>query len=207
MQNVLVDLALESQAATLLMMRLAQAYDHHGNTHEDAFRRLATAVGKYWLSKRAPIFAAEALECLGGAGYVEESILPRIYRETPLNSVWEGSGNVICLDVLRAIAKEPETLESLSKEINEAGDARLKTYFEDTKKLISEGESQARRFVERLALALQSSLLLCHSSSHNARTFLASRLEGSTGRVFGVLESKIIKTLDAQKFLQEIFPE
>ncbi len=187
MQNVLIDLALESQAATLLMLRLARAYDRQGDAHEDAFRRLATAIGKYWLSKRAPIFAAEALECLGGAGYVEESILPRIYRETPINSVWEGSGNVICLDVLRAIAKEPETLDALQREVSKAADPRLNDHFESARRLAAEGESQARRCVEAFALALQGSLLLRQLPGEKAELFLSSRITQPVGRVFGGL--------------------
>ena len=120
MSNVLADLAIESEAATLLLMRLARAFDEN----DRAFARIGVAIGKYWLGKRAPAFVAEALECLGGNGYVEESIMPRLYREAPLNSIWEGSGNVIALDVLRAIRKDPEALASILEEIR-AGDVRV----------------------------------------------------------------------------------
>ena len=124
MRNVLADLALESEAATVAMMRLARAYDDES---EAPLRRIATAVLKYWICKRAASHAAEALECLGGNGYVEEWGLARIYREAPLNSIWEGSGNIQCLDVLRALAKSPESLASLRAEIlaGSGGDGRL----------------------------------------------------------------------------------
>ena len=130
MRNVLADLAVESEAATVAMMRLARAYD---SAADAPFRRLATAVLKYWTCKRAPVHAAEALECLGGNGYVEEWGLARLYREAPLNSIWEGSGNVQCLDALRAMQKSPESLTALFDEINEArgGDARLDGYVLD----------------------------------------------------------------------------
>ena len=128
MRNVLADLALESEAATVLVMRVAGAFDRSaGDPREAALARLLTPIAKYWICKRAPIAVVEALECLGGNGYVEESILPRLYREAPVNSVWEGSGNVICLDVLRAIGREPDALAVLLAEIGLArgGDARL----------------------------------------------------------------------------------
>ncbi len=117
MQNVLADLALESEAATALMLRLARAFEAPAGSAERAFARIATAVAKYWVCKRAPQAIAEAMECLGGNGYVEESILPRLYREAPVNAIWEGSGNVICLDVLRAIVREPECVPALLDEL------------------------------------------------------------------------------------------
>ncbi|MGH9061041.1 MAG: acyl-CoA dehydrogenase family protein, partial [Acidimicrobiales bacterium] len=124
MANVLADLAVESEAATVTMLRLARAYDQTaGDAHEAAFRRLGTAVAKYWTCKRQPAFVAEALECLGGNGYVEESIMPRLFRESPLNGIWEGSGNVICLDVLRAMAREPTSVEAFLAEVSLAGGA------------------------------------------------------------------------------------
>src|SRR5207302_8229190 len=129
MVNVLADLAVESEAATVTMTRLAAAYDAAaaGDEREAAFKRLATAVVKYWVCKRQPPHAAEALECLGGNGYVEDSAMARTYREAPLNSIWEGSGNVICLDVLRAMAREAETAPALLDELRLAkgGDRRL----------------------------------------------------------------------------------
>src|ERR1700732_2912458 len=133
MQNVLADLIVESEAATLLMIRLAKAFDSRGaNEQERSFARIATAISKYWLCKRAPAHVGEALECLGGNGYVEESVMPRLYREAPLYSIWEGSGNVICLDVLRTLAKEPGTLDTLVREIRlgAAGVPRFKDFLE-----------------------------------------------------------------------------
>ncbi len=188
MRNVLADLAVESEAATVAMMRLARAYDE-----EDApFRRLATAILKYWTCKRAPVHAAEALECLGGNGYVEEWGMARLYREAPLNSIWEGSGNVQCLDVLRAIQKSPESLKALLSEIREArgADARLDTYFNELRGQLERTEdleARARRLVERLALALQASLLVRHAPADVADAFCASRLAGDGGRAFGTL--------------------
>jgi putative acyl-CoA dehydrogenase len=189
MKNVLADLAVESEAATAAMMRLARAYD----PGEDApFRRLATAVLKYWTCKRAPVHAAEALECLGGNGYVEEWGLARLYREAPLNSIWEGSGNVQCLDVLRAIEKSPESLAALFEEIGQArgGDARLDAFVRDLRAELGRSEDleiRARRLVERLALALQASLLVRHAPREIADAFCASRLGGDGGKAFGTL--------------------
>ncbi|HCU25791.1 MAG TPA: isovaleryl-CoA dehydrogenase [Deltaproteobacteria bacterium] len=201
MKNVLADLCLESEAATLLTMRLARAYDRP--QEESDFRRLATALAKYWICKRASVHVGEALECLGGNGFVEESILPRLYRETPLNSIWEGSGNVICLDVLRAAMREPESLDAVLHEIHSAKEARLQRY---CKGLVSdlqvlktaEGEFFARRIVEKLALALQASLLLRHGRAPVAEAFLQSRLEGDRGLVLGTLA----KTADFSNILE-----
>jgi putative acyl-CoA dehydrogenase len=188
MRNVLADLALESEAATTAMMRLARAFDGA----ETPFRRLATAVLKYWTCKRAPVHAAEALECLGGNGYVEEWGMARLYREAPLNSIWEGSGNVQCLDVLRAIQKSPESLHALLAEIWEArgGDHRLDIYVNELRAELGRPEDlelRARRLVERLALALQASLLVRHAPPEIADAFCASRLDGDSGRAFGTL--------------------
>jgi putative acyl-CoA dehydrogenase len=197
MRNVLADLALESEAATTAMMRLARAYDIHEKAEEDApFRRLATAVLKYWTCKRAPVHAAEALECLGGNGYVEEWGLARLYREAPLNSIWEGSGNVQCLDALRAIQKSPESLGALFAEIWEArgGDHRLDIYVSELRTQLDRSEDlepRARRLVERLALALQASLLVRHAPAEVADAFCASRLAGEGGRAFGTLPAGV----------------
>jgi putative acyl-CoA dehydrogenase len=188
MRNVLADLALESEAATTAMMRLARAYD----AEETPFRRLATAVLKYWTCKRAPVHAAEALECLGGNGYVEEWGLARLYREAPLNSIWEGSGNVQCLDALRAMQKSPESLGALFAEIWEArgGDHRLDIHVNELRTQLERSEdleSRARRLVERLALALQASLLVRFAPPEVSDAFCASRLAGEGGRAFGTL--------------------
>jgi putative acyl-CoA dehydrogenase len=184
MQNVLADMALESEASTTLMTRLAGAVDRD----EKAFKRLAIAVGKYWVTKRGPVFAGEALECLGGNGYVEDSGMPRIYREAPVNSVWEGSGNVAALDVLRAMAKEPESVEAFFAEVALADDARITSAAADVQKDLAEAdEVGARRLVERMALLLQASLLVRHAPSYVSDAFCASRLGGDWGVAFGTL--------------------
>jgi putative acyl-CoA dehydrogenase len=181
MRNVLSDLAIESEAATVLMMRLARAFDED----DLPFARLAVALAKYWVAKRAAAYVAEALECLGGNGYVEESILPRLYREAPLNSIWEGSGNVIALDVLRAVTREPEALERVLAEIRLAGDPRPEKAIAGIGAQVE--ESDARHAAERLALALQASLLIRFSPPAVADAFCASRLGGGWGRAFGTL--------------------
>ncbi len=197
MQNVLADLAIESEAATVSLLRLARAYDDGREEVEArAFSRLATAVLKYWICKRTAGLVHEALECHGGAGYVEESILPRLYREAPLSSIWEGSGNVICLDVLRALRREPESLTALLSEIElarglsphlDAFVAGLQADLRETASL----ELRARVITERLALALQASLLLRNSPAYVAEAFCASRLQGGGPTVYGTLPSDI----------------
>jgi putative acyl-CoA dehydrogenase len=191
---VLADLALESEAATATALRLARAYDEAaaGDPEAARFKRLATAVAKYWTCKRTPAHAAEALECLGGAGYVEPSGLPRLFRESPLNGIWEGSGNVICLDVLRALARDPAGLEAFLAEVDEAAgaDPRLDTAIAALRTELSQPEgieARARRIVERMALALQGSLLVRFSPPAVADAFCASRLGGDWGRAFGTL--------------------
>lgn len=196
MLNVLADLCLESEAATILMMRLARAFDARGsNPAEHAFARLATAAAKFWISKRTPLQVNEALECLGGNGYVEECILPRLYREAPLNSIWEGSGNVIALDVLRAMRKEPDAVESVLAEIRLARgvDRRFDAY---TRRLEDDlagnpAEAEARRLAGRLALALQGSLLLRYSVPEVADAFCGTRLAGEGATTFGTLPSSL----------------
>jgi putative acyl-CoA dehydrogenase len=194
MQNVLADLAIESEAATIGAMRLARAYDEAiaGDEHSEQFKRLANAVLKYWICKRAPMHAGEALECLGGNGYVEESGMPRLYREAPLASIWEGSGNVQCLDVLRAMARSPRSAEAFFTEVDEAAgaDARLDSYVAGLRHGLTdlEGiEARARRVVEHMALALQGSLLVRFGDPAVADAFCASRLGGEGGRAFGTL--------------------
>jgi putative acyl-CoA dehydrogenase len=206
MRNVLADLAIESEAATLLMVRLARSFDMRESNHrERAFCRIATAIAKYWLCKRSPVHVGEALECLGGNGYVEESIMPRLYREAPLYSIWEGSGNVMCLDVLRALAKDPATLEALLAELQSTAgaDKRLDNYVASIQERFSakvgNGSPQsssvndyaARELTERLALALQASLVIRHSTPAVADAFIASRLAGQHGSAFGTLPAGI----------------
>ncbi len=194
MQNVLADLAVESEAATVAAMWLARRFDeaHAGDTEAALVRRLATPVLKYWVCKRAPAHAGEALECFGGNGYVEESGMPRLYRETPLASIWEGSGNVQALDVLRAMVKSPESVEAFANEVGEAAgaDRRVDAFgaaLRDELTDLDAIESRARRIVERMALALQASLLVRFGDPAVADAFVASRLEGDWGRAFGTL--------------------
>jgi putative acyl-CoA dehydrogenase len=194
MRNVLADLALESEAATVSAMRVARSYDQ---PDEAAFRRFSTAVMKYWVSKRAPGHAAEALECLGGNGFIEDSGMPLLYRDAPLNSIWEGSGNVAALDVLRAMAKEPDGLPAFLEECELAvgGDARLDAHLGGLRERAAavfsgrDPQFEARRMVEELALALQGSLLVRHSPPQVADAFCATRLAGEGGRVYGTLPS------------------
>ena len=185
MQNVLADLSVESEAATVTALRLARAFDE-----DDApFRRLATAVAKFWVCKRTPPLVAEALECLGGNGFVEESQLPRLFRESPLNSIWEGSGNVNALDVLRALEREPETAEAFLAEVRLAAgeDARLDGAVARLEAALrGPEEAGARRLLELLATTLQGSLLLRHAPAEVADAFCASRLE-RPGGVYGTL--------------------
>jgi putative acyl-CoA dehydrogenase len=193
MRSVAADLALESEAATALMLRLARAYDESArDPAERAFARIATAVGKFWVCKRAPAMIVEAMECLGGNGYVEEAVLPRLYREAPVNAIWEGSGNVICLDVLRALAREEDTLPAFLAELRAArgGDARLDAAREELERWLAKPgdvEPAARRLVERMALALQASLLVRCAPKEVADLFCATRLGGAGGLGFGAL--------------------
>jgi putative acyl-CoA dehydrogenase len=186
MQNVLADLAIESEAATTLAIRLAAAVDQ-GNA---AFLRLALPVAKYWVCKRTPAHVGEALECLGGNGYVEESGMPRLYREAPLNSIWEGAGNINALDVLRALAREPVVLDAFLAEISTAAgaDHRLDAASAALHNEIrAVGESSARRLAERMALVLQGALLVRFAPSAVADAFCASRLGRDWGGAFGTL--------------------
>jgi putative acyl-CoA dehydrogenase len=193
MRNVLADLTIEAEAATTVAMRLAGASDAavRGDRAEESFRRLGLAVSKYWVCKRAPMHAAEALECLGGNGYVEESGMPRLYREAPLQSIWEGSGNVAALDTLRAMARQSESVEAYFAEVEKGAgvDARLDDAVAGLHKELSnldDVEFRARRMVETMALVLQGSLLVQHSIPAVADAFCASRFGDWTG-AFGTL--------------------
>ncbi|MFF5306948.1 acyl-CoA dehydrogenase family protein [Streptomyces sp. NPDC013161] len=208
MRNVLADLALESEAATTLTLRLAGAADRavRGDGAESAFRRIATAVGKYWVTKRGPAFTAEALECLGGNGYVEDSGMPRHYREAPLLSIWEGSGNVNALDVLRALTRDPGTAEALFSELTlaQGADARLDAAVSRLKNDLGRAtETGARRLVEQMALTLQASLLVRHAPAAVADAFCASRLGGDWGHAFGTLPD----SADLDTILARALPE
>jgi putative acyl-CoA dehydrogenase len=188
MQNVLADLCLDSEAATATALRVARAFDEG----DHAFGRLGTAIAKFWVCKQTPPLVAEALECLGGNGYIEDSGLPRLFRESPLNSIWEGSGNVNCLDVLRALSREPESLESLRAELRAAAgaDRRLDVAVADLEAELADQddlELRARRLVEHLALCLQGSLLVRHAPAEVSDAFCATRLGSEGGRAYGTL--------------------
>jgi putative acyl-CoA dehydrogenase len=203
MTNVLADLAIESEAATVLALRLARAYDDEGEA-ATTFRRLVTPAAKFWICKRAPALAAEAMEVLGGNGYVEEFNLARIYRETPVNSIWEGSGNIMCLDVLRALTRSPLAVEVLTEEMRDAANAdrRLGQFIEGMhERAMSADESQARAFVHDLVVALQASLLIRHAPQMIADGFCASRLGGGSS-AFGMLPS----TVDARRIVARAAP-
>ena len=191
MRNVLADLAIEAEAAAALAFRVARAVDAAPrDPAEAAFARIATAVGKFWVCKRAPAFANEAQECLGGAGYVEESLLPRLYRQAPLNSIWEGSGNIQCLDVLRALSREPDAGAALLAELDGAAgiDGDYDAALAGLRAALSGGSSEAgaRLLVERVALLLQASTLL-RAGSPSAEAFCCGRLGGARGLAFGTL--------------------
>jgi putative acyl-CoA dehydrogenase len=216
MRNVLADLALDSEAATLSALRVARAFDRE----EAPFRRFATAVMKYWVCKRAAAHAAESLECLGGNGYVEDSGLPLLYRDAPLAGIWEGSGNVMALDVLRALVKEPEGLPAFIAECELAAgaDARLDAHLTGVQATVAglfatddprapqerllEAQFVARRLVEDLALALQGSLLVRHGPAAVADAFCAARLAGGSGRAYGTLPAGV----DAGAIIERVLP-
>ncbi len=191
MQNVLADLALESEAATVLSLWLASLYDAAEDAHAGALRRLLTPAVKYWLCKRATAFCEEAMEVLGGNGYVEESILPRLYREAPVNSIWEGSGNIMCLDLLRALAHEPAAIEAVAREIEDArgNDRRLDAAASNLLEQLRArpAEVEARRLAEHLVLVMQAALLVRHAPAAVADAFCASRLGRDQGGSFGTL--------------------
>jgi putative acyl-CoA dehydrogenase len=193
MANVLADLAIEAEAATTAALRLARAFDAAADDeHEARIKRLVTPIIKYWTCKRAPHHAAEALECLGGAGFVEESDLPRLYRQSPVNGVWEGSGNVICLDVLRALARAPDTLDAYWHEVALAAgsDRRLDEAADALRHELADleaAEARARRLVERMAVVFQGSLLVRSAPTAVSDAFCASRLGPDHGLAFGTL--------------------
>jgi putative acyl-CoA dehydrogenase len=192
MANVLADLTVESEAATMVSLRLASAVDKANDPHEQALRRIGLALEKFWVCKRTPFMVAEALECLGGNGYVEESGMPLLFRESPLNSIWEGSGNVNALDVLRALGREPESLDAWITEVgsvrgeNRHLDATVDEVLTELADL-SDVEIRARRIAGRMAAALQGAVLLQHGDHAVADAFCASRLGGDWGGTFGTL--------------------
>ncbi|MCV0424685.1 MAG: acyl-CoA dehydrogenase family protein [Roseibium sp.] len=209
MRNVLADLAVESEAAVALVMRVAKALDHSKTSETEAvFARIGTAIAKYWICKRAPGHLFEAMECHGGSGYVEESVLPRLYREAPVNSIWEGSGNVMCLDVLRAMHKEPMAIPVILGELEGALGKnglldqefeRLKNEFANAKDL----ELRARALTERIAIALQAALLLSHGPAATAEAFCLSRLGSKWTGAYGTLPP----TVEFDAILERAEPE
>jgi putative acyl-CoA dehydrogenase len=209
MQNVIADLQVETEAGTALAIRLAAAVDAEGDPHEAALRRIALPLAKFWICKRTPGFVAEALECLGGNGYVEDSGLPLRYREAPLNSVWEGSGNVNALDVLRALGREPEVLSAWITEVGHArgGDARLDRAVDDTLALLGDTgalEVGARRLAGRMAACLQGALLVQFAPAEVADVFCGSRLGTSYDGTYGALSSPVH---DLQTIVRRATPE
>jgi putative acyl-CoA dehydrogenase len=204
MRNVIADMAVEAEAAMRLSLRLARAYDRPDDAAEAGFARLVTPAAKYWICKRGPMLAGEAMEVLGGNGYVEEGPMPRLYREMPVNSIWEGSGNVMCLDVLRAVSRSPDGLTAVIAELRSAqgGDARYDRYSLSLADDLAGGafqEGQARRLAQRLVLALQGALLIKHATAAVADAFCASRLDGDAGGAFGTLPAGVDTGLIARQ--------
>ncbi len=193
MRNVVADLAVESEALLWMSMRLAAALDRSGVDRAEALlSRICTPVAKYWACKRAPAFVAEALECHGGNGFIADHLMERLYREAPLNGIWEGTGNVVCLDVLRSMQREPATVGVFLDEVRQArgGNARLDAYADDLAGRLADPaglEPVARRVVEMMAFALQASLLVRHSTPAVADAFCATRLDGDWGQAFGTM--------------------
>jgi len=194
MQNVLADLALESEAATALTLRIARSLDHRADEHEDLIARLCTAVGKYWICKRAPHHAYEAMECIGGSGVMEDSPMPRLFRESPVNAIWEGSGNVQCLDVLRAMQKSPAVVQAYLAEVALArgGHASLDRHIASLQNELrnrSDLEYRARDLVDRMAVGLQAALLVRHAPGIVADAYCRSRLDSVGHHQYGALPS------------------
>jgi putative acyl-CoA dehydrogenase len=194
MKQVLADLAVESEAATALVFRLARSFDEAGKSEDAAlFSRIATPIAKYWLNKRVIGHVAECMECHGGAGYVEEWPIARLYRQAPLNGIWEGSGNVICLDVLRVLKREPRALDAFVAELERArgANARLGQAIDALKsELRTVDEKDARRLVEAMAVTLQAALLVQHAPAPVAEAFCATRL-GARATAYGAMSSGI----------------
>ena len=207
MQNVLADMAVEVEAALALGLRIARAMDTANDPAEAALARIGTTVAKYWNTKRCPSLVVEALECHGGPGYIEESIMPRLYREAPLNSIWEGSGNVMGLDVMRAIGREPETISALMAEVEKArgNNPNLDRAIDDLRDELANPdgiEARMRMITEMIALTLQGALLTCHGESAVADAFCASRLAPRYRGAFGTLP----KGLDLDAIISRALP-
>jgi putative acyl-CoA dehydrogenase len=207
MRTVLADMALESEAATALTFRIARSFDEGAKNEEAAaFSRIATPVGKYWINKRVVNLVYEAMEVHGGAGYIEDSVMPRLYRQSPLNSIWEGSGNVICLDILRALQRDPKSADVLIAELEQArgANAALDRAIADVKGRIAHptDESGARRLAEAMALALQATALLTSAPDFVFDGFCAARLGDRPGLAYGALDAKI----DVERIVERAMP-
>jgi putative acyl-CoA dehydrogenase len=208
MQNVLADLALEQESSLTLSLRVARSIDQRDNTHEGLLLRLLTAVGKYWICKRTPQHAAEAMECIGGSGVMEDSPMPRLFRESPVNAIWEGSGNVQCLDVLRAVQKTPEVLDALFQELSltQGSHPQLDRCVNRLHAELAQREAleyRARSLVELMALAVQASLLLRHAPAAVADAYCAARLDDRGHHQYGTLPAGV----DCTAILRRALPE
>jgi putative acyl-CoA dehydrogenase len=190
MGQVLADLALDAEAATALAFRLSRSFDRLSDPHATAWRRLMTPVTKYWICKLAPSFAYEAMECLGGNGYIEEGVAARVYRELPVNAIWEGSGNVMALDLLRVLQREPETVEIVMDDLAAAtgGDTHLKAHLTRVQRLLHEPrvlEQRGRALTESLATLAAGTILRAHAPAPVADAFIATRLAGAPRQTYG----------------------
>lgn len=209
MRSVLADMALESEAAAVLMLRLAQAFEEADTPAQRAWKRIVTPAAKFWICKRAVEVSGEAVEVFGGNGYVEESPLARLYREAPLNSIWEGSGNVMCLDVIRAIRKEPEAMHALLEELSAAAgdEARIRNELQALHDMLAlpaeQLEALGRSVAQRLVLTAQAALLHRHAPAAVAEGFLATRFHADWGRVVGAVDSRM---LDIEALLERAYP-
>jgi putative acyl-CoA dehydrogenase len=207
MRNVLADLALECESHIVLVMRLARAFDAQDDESEILLRRVLTPVAKYWVCKRAPTVIAESMEVLGGNGYIEEGPIARRYREAPLNSIWEGSGNIMCLDVLRAFAREPRTREVLGTVLaqSKGKDVRYDRFVDELLTELgdpTDGELRARHVTQKIALAVQAAVLLAHGPDTSAEAFVTSRLSVAAPAAFGTLP----RSVDSGSMIERIFP-
>ncbi|MFJ5536937.1 isovaleryl-CoA dehydrogenase [Vreelandella titanicae] len=207
MQNVLADLAIESEAATTLMLRMARAMDHQDNEHERLLSRIATPVGKYWICKRTPHHAYEAMEVIGGSGVMETHIMARLFRESPINAIWEGSGNVQCLDILRAIEKQPEVLDAYFAELglSQGANGHLDRFIHQLQRQMQDTQTlqyRARQLADGMALALQGALLVQHAPAYVADAFCAGRLADRSGLNTGTLPTG----LDCAAIIQRARP-
>lgn len=210
MQNLLADLALESEAAMTYMMRMARAMDNPDDEHERLLARIATAVGKYWICKRTPNHAYEAMEVIGGSGVMETHIMPRLYREAPVNAIWEGSGNVQCLDILRAIARQPAVLDAYFDELKgAAGNATFDAFVRGLKQQFNDRETleyRARQVADSMALALQAALLIQHAPAAVADAFVGSRLQAGVGAYCGLNYGSLTTSADCRAIITRAAP-